>query len=197
MAECIRCAREADRKIRMCEKCIEDMSGFVDNSPWSDWEEGEVDRSDPKVAFAFRTEAVLLNSKYQVAIRAKETPSGRMIHLSIKRHDKMPIRDWRDLQRIKNELVGEEAEAMELFPKESNMVDTSNQYHMWVFPDATFPFAFDEGRLVTESVNEGSVQRPWPLLAKPSDLKPRNEVIARIVDTVEKEAKKRAENSDS
>lgn len=48
--------------------------------------------------------------------------------------------DWRDFQRIKNELVAPEAEAVELFPAESRLVDTANHYHLWVFPEYRFPF---------------------------------------------------------
>jgi hypothetical protein len=37
------------------------------------------------------------------------------------------VHDWRDLQRIKNQLVGPECEAVELYPAESRKVDTANQ----------------------------------------------------------------------
>lgn len=58
---------------------------------------------------------------------------GVVIHLSIKRRDRHPIHDWRHLQRIKNELVGTEYDAVELYPAERRKVDTANQYHLWVF----------------------------------------------------------------
>ncbi|MDE2096115.1 MAG: hypothetical protein KGL39_02645 [Patescibacteria group bacterium] len=45
---------------------------------------------------------VYLNDVYQVHRRN----FGEMTHLSIKRVDKQPIHDWRDLQEIKNRLVG-------------------------------------------------------------------------------------------
>jgi len=43
--------------------------------------------------------------------------------------------EWRDFQRIKNELVGPEHEALQLFPSESRLVDTGNEYHLWVYAD--------------------------------------------------------------
>src|SRR4029450_2216455 len=46
-------------------------------------------------------------------------------HLPTKPIDKEPIMDWRDLQAIKSQLCGAEAEAMQLFPAESRLVDTS------------------------------------------------------------------------
>lgn len=82
------------------------------------------------------------NSRYTVWKRelTPVEPFGVGIHLSIKLNDRQVIHDWRDLQRIKNELVGPEVEAVELYPKDSRVVDTSNQYHLWCFPNYTFPF---------------------------------------------------------
>ncbi len=137
---------------------------------WTPFEEADVDRSDPEAAFAFEGCTIFLNNKYQVAVRPCETPSGLMVHLSIKRRDKLPIHDWRDLQRIKNELVGPEAEGVELYPAESRLVDSANQFHIFCFPEAAFPFGFHEGRLVTEAGANGSKQRPFPLFKKPPDL---------------------------
>lgn len=82
-----------------------------------------------------KTNALYLSEHYQVAID-KDVEHGfaglLFWHLSIKRIDKEPIMDWRDLQAIKNQLCGPECEALQLFPAESRCVDTSNQYHLWV-----------------------------------------------------------------
>lgn len=77
------------------------------------------------------------NNIYLVGIRKLDHPASEqgILHLSIKRRDKRVIRDWRHLQRIKNELVGYECEGVELFPAESRTMDTANQYHLWVFPE--------------------------------------------------------------
>lgn len=56
-------------------------------------------------------------------------------YISVKRNDRHPIRDWRHLQAIKNEICGTECEAVELFPAESRLVDEANQYHLWVLPE--------------------------------------------------------------
>lgn len=82
-----------------------------------------------------------VNSRYTVIVTPAEKADPRapnMVHLSIRRNDREPIRDWRDLQRIKNDLVGPECEAIELFPAESRLVDTANQFHLWAFTDPTF-----------------------------------------------------------
>jgi len=107
------------------------------------------------------------NDTYQVAIYNKDKPIHkdwpRMIHLSIKRIDREVIRDWRELQMIKNRLIGRENEAVELFPAESRRVDMANQYHLWVLadPKKRFPFGFSEG-LVADAV-EGSLSKQRPL----------------------------------
>jgi hypothetical protein len=61
-------------------------------------------------------------------------------HLIINRHDWEACDDWRDFQQIKNEIVGPEYEAVELFPAESRLVDTSNTYHLWVHHDPSYRF---------------------------------------------------------
>jgi hypothetical protein len=112
---------------------------------------------------------VFTNSRYQVIKRFVGAGGfGPLWHLSVKRLDKEAVHDWRDLQRIKNELVSPEAEGIELYPAESRLVDGSNQYHLWVFESFRFPFGFDE-RLVSEASLDGrSKQRPFE--EKPKDL---------------------------
>jgi len=98
------------------------------------------------------------NSRYQVAIRRTMADDGEgglleMAHLSIKRIDQLPIHDWRDLQRIKNELVGPNCEGIELYPAEDRVVDTANQYHIWCVNSGTFrfPFGWHEGALKVDA----------------------------------------------
>jgi hypothetical protein len=71
------------------------------------------------------------NDRYTVI--ANDKPDG-ILWLSIRRNDRKAIRDWRDFQRIKNDIAGDEREAFEMFPAESRLIDTVNQYHLWVLP---------------------------------------------------------------
>jgi len=83
-----------------------------------------------------RREEIWLCAEYQVAVDKTPTHGFRgftIWHLSIKRRDKEPIHDWRDLQEIKNQLCGPEVEAMELYPAEDRKVDSANQFHLWAF----------------------------------------------------------------
>ncbi|CAB4130435.1 hypothetical protein UFOVP119_59 [uncultured Caudovirales phage] len=55
-------------------------------------------------------------------------------HLSIRRDDRGAARDWRHFQQIKNDILGPEVEAVELYPAESRVVDEANQFHLWSIP---------------------------------------------------------------
>jgi hypothetical protein len=66
--------------------------------------------------------------------------------LSIKHLSKSAVHDWRLFQQIKNDVCGSEREAMELYPAQSRLVDTANQYHLWVLPEGErFGVGFKEG----------------------------------------------------
>ncbi len=97
---------------------------------------------------------IYVNNIYRVEV--KNSPP--FIHLDICRHDGGACKEWRHLQRIKNELVGPEYEAMELFPAESRLVDTANEYHMWVHADPTFrfPLGFDHRFVLDEPMRVDS-----------------------------------------
>lgn len=107
-----------------------------------------------------RTE-LWINDLYQVQVRHLD---DLMVHLNIRRRDGGPIlRDWRHFQQIKNELVGPECEAIELYPAESRLVDTSNKYHLYAVKDPTFrfPVGFTERQVSYESgQTPGTRQRP-------------------------------------
>lgn len=99
-----------------------------------------------------------VNNLYQVSVDERD---GGM-HLSIVRLDRSAIHDWRHLQQIKNMIAGPEREACEIYPAESRLVDTNNQFHLWVFPEGQFlPIGYTE-RQVTERTWGAHRQRPFP-----------------------------------
>lgn len=110
---------------------------------------------------------VYANGIYVVIKRVLE---DGCVWLSIRSEDNTAQHDWRHFQRIKNELVGPEAEAIEIYPAESRLVDTSNQFHLWCLPPGTkIPFGFGE-RLVSEAELATTKQRKFE--DKPVDLVP-------------------------
>jgi len=116
-----------------------------------------------------RRQSVFVNDRYQVNVEAVGAPFGphvgEMMWLSIKRRDRLPVHDWRELQAIKNRLVGDEHEAFELYPAESRLVDTANQYHLWVFvdPRVRLPVGFCEREVMDAdaAAAQGATQRPF------------------------------------
>lgn len=104
-----------------------------------------------------------INDIYQVEVRW--CPEDDSAHLNIRRRDGGPIlRDWRHFQSIKNEIVGEECEAVELYPAESRKVDTSNKFHLWCCTDPAFRFPFGFKKRDVQFKNDDSTaglrQRP-------------------------------------
>lgn len=80
-----------------------------------------------------RPHRVLHNNRYIVQCFVGKTILGMPAEkVMIRRSDSEPIYSWSDLQRIKNEIFGEEAVGIQLFPKQSELVDDANLYWMWV-----------------------------------------------------------------
>jgi len=159
------------------------------DKPWTPWQvmntlidaDGQAVDIPPGVL-------VVSNNQYEVQLRRQVVlpPFDEVTWLSIKRRDRRVIRDWRDLQRIKNELVGREVEAVELFPAESRLVDTANQFHLWAFTSGwKAPFGFEERLVLDDSRTENPMlrkarQRPFRPGEAPADIRSANdpEVIA-------------------
>lgn len=117
---------------------------------------------------------VWINNIYTVFVRKCKPVEcwPAMTWLSIKRNDKEPCKDWRHFQWIKNQLCGPENEAVELYPAESRLTDSSNQYHLWVIdnPQIKFPFGFNDGRNITRNPLPNGKQRDFPGNMLPDDI---------------------------
>lgn len=50
---------------------------------------------------------------------------------------------WWEMQRIKNEIAGEKATAVEVYPPQAEVVDGAEMFHIWVLP-APLPFSLWE-----------------------------------------------------
>jgi hypothetical protein len=94
------------------------------------------------------------NDLYQVEVRRFR---DGLVHLNVRRIDGAAVfKDWRHFQQIKNELIGPECEAIELYPAESRKVDTSNKYHLYGYADPTFrfPVGFEKRNVDYQDVPE-------------------------------------------
>ena len=114
--------------------------------PW-EWD----DRSDnaqraPNQHSWGRCTGVWVSPLYVVLVYTRETAWGEVTHLAIRRCDEKPEIPWRDMQRIKSELVGPERLGFEVFPPESAVMDQANMYHLWVLPEGfVVPFGLAGG----------------------------------------------------
>jgi len=110
------------------------------------------------------------NSTYVVERRAVVQGANAIVRadslddalwLVIVRIDGKPARDWRNLQRIKNQLAGASREAVELFPAEARLVDQVNATHLWVLPAGErYPFGFEQRSVDEPAAQVGLRQRP-------------------------------------
>ena len=63
-----------------------------------------------------------------------EALKGKCSWLSFRRIDNQPVTSWQDVQHMKNHFCGEDREAFQMHPAEARLVDTANQYHLFVLP---------------------------------------------------------------
>jgi len=77
-------------------------------------------------------QVIFQNNLYIAVVRRK---SDGMIHISFRNMENSTEIPWKHKQQIKNDICGSEREAIELFPAMSRIVDTANQYHLWVYPE--------------------------------------------------------------
>jgi hypothetical protein len=65
------------------------------------------------------------------------------VQLSVRRHDHKPLRDhWAVLMAIKDQILGPDAEAVELYPSRVRLVDVEHTYHLWSPVNDVFEFGF-------------------------------------------------------
>lgn len=79
--------------------------------------------------------------------------------LGISSKDGEARHDWRDFQRIKNDVVGPEWEAVELYPSEARLLDPSNYYYLWCAPSV--PVGKFCPRVVMGPAQSIAPQRGW------------------------------------
>lgn len=107
---------------------------------------------------------LLKNKTHTVLIHLiNDTPDG-WVALSIKRNDRQAECDWRILQRIKNDIMGEDREAVQLFPSMQRVLDTANQYFLFVAPkNYIIGIGQPEQEVSDENYAQkvGAVQRPF------------------------------------
>ena len=118
---------------------------------WTRWQDASAPEMQRAPDGVFRA---VKNNLYVVMFYWHDTPIGQVLRLAIRRNDAAPVRSWPDLQRIKDELVGTQALAVEVFPARSHMVDEANLYHLWVVPGG-LPFGLHLNDVVPTKADGG------------------------------------------
>jgi hypothetical protein len=103
------------------------------------------------------------NARYRVTARRHVDGwpfgGGPWVQVGISLLDGSARHDWREFQRIKNDVVGPEWEAIELYPAESRLLDPSNYYLLWCAP--AIALGMYEGRTVSTPEMCIAPQRGW------------------------------------
>ena len=75
------------------------------------------------------------NNHYTVQLYRRERfILGKLMDkVMIRRNDGEPIREWRVLQKIKDQIIGEDKMAIQVFPPKEELVDVANLY--WIFTE--------------------------------------------------------------
>lgn len=81
------------------------------------------------------------NTRYIVMVYENSpTTQGNAVRVMIQKHNDTPILNhWSEMQKIKNEIFGEETVAVEYYPAKSQLIDDYNIYWFWIFPENILP----------------------------------------------------------
>ena len=86
---------------------------------------------------------------------------GPYIRIGISSTDETARHDWRDFQHIKNDIAGDDWEAVELYPAEHRLLDPSNRFYLWCVPLGVFMFGNPGERKVLCLKDSIAPQRPF------------------------------------
>jgi hypothetical protein len=79
-----------------------------------------------------------VNNVVSVQVYLRDTPWGFVRHLGVRRHDGAELAGWDLLERVKNEVVGQDSIALEVYPPARDVVDLAPMRHLFVVPES-FP----------------------------------------------------------
>lgn len=116
------------------------------NGNWGEWRKTRLPDGIPGGnGWCRGVREVWANNIYVVLIRPFLDADGdEVIHLAIRTASQLEP-PWRDMQRMKNEICGLEATAVQVMPPTAELVDEADMYHMWVL-SSRLPFTLAYGR---------------------------------------------------
>lgn len=128
----------ANRRDRRAARALE-FRGL--NGDWGGWRKTPLPNGIPDGhGWCREIREAWANNLYAVLIRPFADANGEeVIHLAIRTISQLEP-PWRDMQRIKNEICGEESTAVSVMPPASELIDDADMYHMWVL-SSRLPFS--------------------------------------------------------
>lgn len=102
---------------------------------WGEWKEEDISTYRGAAPVPTGVKRFFHNNLYSVQVYLPQTDWGQIVHLVLRRNDEKPGISWADKQRVKDELVGEDRVAVEVFPPKRQLVDDAHLYHLWVLPE--------------------------------------------------------------
>lgn len=130
--------RDYERQVRIHDELIRRSAEKVIKATRQFWQPFE-EQSIEEVATQFMPDLLIpiplrawKNNLYVVQLF--QIGADKHQRLTIRRNDGQPIHKWHDFQRIKNEIVGESATAIEVYPPQADLVDEAHLYHLWILP---------------------------------------------------------------
>lgn len=111
---------------------------------WTEWKEiavtDEIRNSSPHME---HVEHIYANSRFEVNTYTVKTAIGGVTQVVIARHHHLEAIDWNEAMRVKTELFGGDAEAVEIYPK--GIVPGMKVRILWVLP-AGYELPFGLGK---------------------------------------------------
>ncbi len=114
---------------------------------WGEWHNGTVKARNRTSGQGEVVWALYTNDLYIVTAVPFQCDWGWCVHLVMRvKPEAQPLAGltWANKQRVKDELLGKERLAVEVFPPASELVDQADAYHLWVLPEGfRLPFGVE------------------------------------------------------
>ena len=124
--------------------------GFA-RDPWQEMSHSRIESRKLLAAefgiFPINCKRFFHNTHYYVMCFEQKSDWGTIDHLMIAdRKGRKSDDHWQFLQRVKNEIMGEERLAVEVYPPVTQLINQVNAYHLWVLPEGfKLPFGLNPG----------------------------------------------------
>lgn len=105
---------------------------------WGEWEKLTFPRYSVNQVEGWAAEITTAYRNRVFSVLWRDVP-GNIVHLAVTSLSEIRP-SWPEMQRIKDELAGEGATAVEVYPPRAEIVDQANMYHIWVLPNG-LPFS--------------------------------------------------------